>query len=62
MTEREFVVVWLKSKVIDFKKKGKGKGKGKGKEGGKKRTRIKEMKDFSSGAEAVVRMSHSLLW
>ena len=60
MTEREFVVVWLKSKVTDLKKKGKGKGKGK--EGGKKRTRIKEMKDFSSGAEAVVRMSHSLLW
>ena len=60
MTETEFVVVRLKSKVTGLKKKGKGKGKGK--EGGKKRTRIKEMKDFSSGAEAVVRMSHSLLW
>ena len=48
MTEREFVVVWLKSKVIDFKKKGKGKGKGKCKERGKRRTRIKRMKDSSS--------------
>ena len=47
-------MVWLKSKVTDFKKKGKGKGKGK--ERGKTRMRIKEMKDSSSEAELVVRI------